>query len=189
MTTKPTIFLDIDGVAANFCKKALEVWDRPDLYPNMADVEVVLGLKDAPEVFWSRIYDYGIKFWTELEEYSWFQDLYSRLSDIAKVVFLTAPPRSADACAGKVLWLQKRFGSDFRDFIITNKKYYLKYHPKAVLIDDQEKNTDHWKDRAILFPQPWNKKNRLPNPDSIVDEICAEVEQKLSLLTTKSIKD
>lgn len=170
-----TIFLDMDGVCADFVKGALKAHGRLDLYgaPGVAWLPDSIGMSE--DEFWQPINVLGSEFWRVLEAYPWFRVLYAGLSNLAHVVFLSKPSRGASSATGKLLWLQDRFGQGFRDYIFTPRKRYLSRWPRAILVDDQDKNFEAWEGAKIRFPQPWNAAARPPDPATVVDEILTEV--------------
>jgi hypothetical protein len=171
-----TIFLDMDGVCADFVKGALAAHGRLDLYgaPDVTWLPDSIGMSE--DDFWPTINALGAAFWRALEPYPWFAALHEGLADLGHVVFLSKPSRGADSATGKLQWLQDRFGPEFRDYIFTPRKRYLSRWPRAILVDDQDKNLEAWDGApSILFPQLWNAAARMPDPARIVDEILAEV--------------
>lgn len=170
-----TIFLDMDGVCVDFVKGALAAHGRLDLYnaPGVTWLPDSIGMSE--DAFWPPINALGIEFWRALEPYPWFAALHEGLADLGHVVFLSKPSRGAGSATGKLQWLQDRFGPEFRDYIFTPRKRYLSRWPRAILVDDQDKNLEAWDGAKILFPQPWNAAGHAPSPVCIVDEILAEV--------------
>lgn len=162
-----TIYLDIDGVCTNFieaCIKAngfnsdevLKLWKNE--YRGEFRAFKVLGISN--KVFWKNIETTGEEFWSNMEPYPWFLDLYKKLNEIGKVHFLSSPSMAPNSLSGKLKWLQKYFGRDFRDYIITPNKELLA-HKNAYLIDDYPRNVEKFKEsggNGILFPQYWNTK-------------------------------
>ncbi|MEM7255565.1 MAG: hypothetical protein AAF493_29545 [Pseudomonadota bacterium] len=159
------IYLDIDGVCVDFIRPAfrahglepdplLGVWARDhvgDFFPHH-------GLGIDVDAFWTSIANAGERFWTDLEPYPWFQTLFSRLSELGHVVFCTSTTRAPSSASGKLRWIQKRFGREYADFILTAHKDRLA-HPNAFLIDDYDANVEKFSQRGghgIVFPQFWN---------------------------------
>jgi 5'(3')-deoxyribonucleotidase len=161
-SARPTILLDMDGVCVQFMSAAiyaqglnppvvLEGW--PKARWDIADVCNI-----EPSVFWGRIEAASPDFWINLKPYLYFDDMYAQLKAWGNVVFVTSPGWSAKAAQGKIAWLQKRFGVDFRNYIITNQKHLLA-QPRSILIDDFDKNCEEFVKAggyAVLFARPWN---------------------------------
>lgn len=163
-----TIYLDMDGVCVDFVKKVCTLYglpstryhqlmlDWPYLHPFEWNIEVILDTSEYN--LWKMIDDAGIDFWRDLVPYNWFKFLYDELSAIAPVYFLTKPSRNPDCVAGKLLWLQDRFGPKFRDYIFTPHKHLLA-QSGTVLIDDKISSIKSFNTHyghGILFPRPWN---------------------------------
>ncbi|MEQ9070708.1 MAG: hypothetical protein RLO18_28485, partial [Gimesia chilikensis] len=99
------------------------------------------------------------RFWAEFPPYPWLNELLTLLRETAPFTISTSPSRSAACASAKVEWLREHFQEPlYMDFMIGTQKYLLA-KPDVVLIDDQHKNIDQFREhggQAILFPQPWN---------------------------------
>ncbi|MDA1192867.1 MAG: hypothetical protein O3A46_14430 [Candidatus Poribacteria bacterium] len=169
----PVIYLDMDGVCADFVTAAVEangasmdemrrLWTGD--HAGEFHMHKLIGA--TLDGFWAKIDERGDAFWSELVEFEWFPDLYRSLREIAPVVFLSSPSYSPMSLSGKLVWLQQRFGRTFRDFILTGHKQQLACRG-AILIDDYDKNVDAFRragGEAILFPQLWNSNHALSDP-------------------------
>jgi 5'(3')-deoxyribonucleotidase len=163
-----TFFLDMDGVCCNFVKASAILFDKPDIeltwQPGVAKLRDVLKIDDA--TFWNKIDAQGSEFWLNMPEYPWFMDLYTSLKLLGDVVFCTSPSLDGNSFKGKIEWLQKRFGKEFRNYIFTSKKFYVANYPDSVLIDDDDEKILAFKKnggKTILFPQIWNQNYHLRN--------------------------
>lgn len=163
MVSKTRILLDLDGVSANFVKAVLDLYNKDyttsikTWQPNLYHVHTVLGV-EAHEM-WDRIDSLGAKFWYEIPEYEWFKELYDALCEIGDVYFCTSPSHNPFCAAGKVKWLQDRFGTKFRKYVLTNQKHLLA-NSDTILIDDSDRVVNKFyqhQGRVVLFPQPWNR--------------------------------
>ena len=134
---------------------------RGEFYPyKVMDIEM--------DTFWDRLAHEGESFWIGLQALPWFEDLYDSLSERGHVVFCTSSTRAPACVAGKLKWLQDRFGNDFQDYIFTAHKDRLA-HSGACLIDDFDLNVERFSARGgngILFPQFWNA-NHLVETDRL----------------------
>jgi len=156
-----TIFLDLDGVAVGFVESSLRLFGRDfaDIAwpPGQYDIAEALGMNRNH--FWETVNAAGVDFWRQLEPYTWFDELYRELARRGKVCFATSPTHSPNSAAGKMAWLKDRFGSDFKEFIITRRKHYLS-RSMTLLLDDSDKQVREFIRRgsgcAVLFPQIWN---------------------------------
>lgn len=161
-----TIYLDMDGVVANFHKAACLAHGKPELmdrYPLLEDVDKALGFPTR-EAFWARTYELDPYFWDHVEPFPWFPALYYVVVGLAKdghdVAFLSKPDHNPHSHMAKAHWLQTRIPANprFEDFVLTRRKELLA-HPGAVLVDDDPRELYQWIKRGghgILFKQPWN---------------------------------
>ena len=162
---RTTIFLDMDGVTANFVKGVCDVtgcsyekvwreWPK-----GQYDIKGPLGIAGTDaELF--AIIEQKETFWEDLEEFPWSADLYASLSQMGRVYFCSSPTWDANSIAGKHRWLQARFGKDFKDFVYTSHKYLLA-RPDTILVDDFEDHVNDFVDdtgraRGLLFPSKMN---------------------------------
>ncbi len=179
-----TIFLDVDGVLADFVAGAAKlhgttshalaaVWPA-DVY----DMVEVLGISQA--AFWKPINEAGADFWSALDPLDNALWLYAELRKIAPVVLLTSPSHDASSTAGKVAWIQRVFGSGFRDYLIGPSKHACAHH-RSVLVDDFDQNVGKFSEHggiAVLYPQLWNSRRaqRWDAHEIAVHEVRAHIE-------------
>lgn len=162
-----TVFLDMDGVLADFvggyCK--LTGRDREELeerwlteHPGEWMLPKVLGC--SLEEFWEPINKAGEEFWTGLEPTRHFWDII----DAVEICYsgdwfiLSSPSRCHSSHSGKVKWLKNMFGSSFDRFMLTPHKELLA-GPDRILIDDSDRNCDLFEakgGRAYVFPTVGN---------------------------------
>lgn len=166
-----TILVDMDGVGVAFVDRACQVhgvrFDEDTWPRGEYDIAKVLGLDE--ESFWREIDRRGVKFWRGLEAYPWFERLHTELTNIGLVYFASTPNHSPSSAAGKILWLQDRFGKEFRDYVLTQDKHLLGRRG-CILIDDCNAVVDAFNRRGgcgILFPQVWNSNYGLIQEDRI----------------------
>jgi hypothetical protein len=169
-----TVFLDLDGVCCDWMSACLRVHGYAgsveDLWrdhPGEYDPAKLLGISTSQ--MWKKIDDAGFEFWRDLEPYPWMQDLLDAAhSRKARVLFLTAPSLGTDCIKGKLEWMQKHCGRQFRDYVITEAKY-LCARPAALLVDDNQKQVTQFMaagGHALMPAQPWNNRG-MPMPHVI----------------------
>ncbi|MEO0444581.1 MAG: hypothetical protein AAF191_00750 [Verrucomicrobiota bacterium] len=177
------IFVDIDGVLADFTASALRVHGRSEMIDQWPkgerDIPKVLGISRSQ--YWRAIEAEGSDFWRELEPYPWFRELIDLVQSTAPFSLLTAAPLAPSSVAGKVAWIDHHFpkveGRRFRDFFIGSSKW-LMAAPDRVLIDDAEMLVDRFSEaggHGILFPQVWNRDHNAKDPLATVARRLAEV--------------
>lgn len=148
----------VGEVCRTYCKDLAEVqanWPK-----GVYNICSVIGITENH--MWSQVDSEGISFWRNMPEYSWFEYLYKAFKRRGDVYFLTTPSRNPFCVAGKVAWMQDRFGAGFRNFILTPHKKLLAA-PDRILIDDFDRNVDKFREaggNAVLFPQIWNTSNK-----------------------------
>ena len=149
-----TVFLDIDGVLADFNKTATKIINAP--YP--------------PTKYWwwdsfkdgkSRVNAAcDISFWENL---NWMPDgkkILALIEDYFSTIYLlTAPMEHSGSYTGKIKWVYRHIPSYNRKTIITpiNKSVFAK--PGVLLIDDSSDNVKDFKlmgGEAVLVPRAWN---------------------------------
>jgi 5'(3')-deoxyribonucleotidase len=155
-----TFMLDMDGVCCDWVTAGLKTVGKEELIgnwkPGVRDLEEMTGL--SYDELWSKIDAEGSEWWRNLEPFPWFKELYNCLGEAGDVVFCTSPSWDSNSLKGKIEWMHDKFGRSFREYILTNHKYYVARH-NTVLIDDNDKQCQNFiahGGRAILFPQPWN---------------------------------
>ena len=159
------LLVDMDGVLVDFVTAALRLHDRLEVLEDWPagewDMPEAMGIS-SPE-FWGSISEAGADFWASLEPYPWCDELLELVQSTGPWCILTSPSGDPFCAAGKITWLQKRWGRGFRDFLIGPPKWICA-RPDQLLIDDNDTNIDNFRDRGghgILFPQPWNRNHGL----------------------------
>lgn len=180
-----TILLDMDGVCCDLQGEIARMHDVGHLMSNWPAgfkyVNEVLGISLEEE--WSFIMKNRPRLWETLPEFSWFPQLYQSLSEMGNVVFCTSPTVDPVSTSGKLIWLQHRFGRQFRDYVMTEKKHLLA-RDDAILVDDDEDNVAEFAangGHGVLFPQPWNGGSTLTYDDSKVDQVVEAVRMAAAL--------
>lgn len=170
------IFLDMDGVCVDIHIEILRYngipVERLQTYPKGEwYLEKALN---CPVAFCDET-----EWWRNLPETPWFKELYSILHQMDEVYFLSSPKAAPHAASGKILWLQDRFGADFRHFILTSHKHIFA-RPDAILFDDREKYCEDFiraGGRAIVVPSIGNS---VPEPEDMVAYLLEEYQRVAS---------
>jgi 5'(3')-deoxyribonucleotidase len=151
------IFLDMDGVVADFVSGAIEAADLPLKHDDIKTWDFFKPYMTATE-FWKRIHD-TYEFWEGLEPYPWAQDLVDLCKQYGDVIFLSDSSHDDNAPSGKVKWLRRHgfLAPDSSNYMLGRQKHLLGYgDANWVLIDDSKDNCKSWESISILFPQRWN---------------------------------
>jgi 5'(3')-deoxyribonucleotidase len=160
------IFLDVDGVLADFAGAAARLHGRTqplDSWWPRGAYSMAAVLNISGDEFWAPINAAGSDFWRDLEVLPHFEAMIAALHP-RRFTLLTSPSREPSCLQGKLEWIHKVFGSKFRDYVITPRKHLLA-HPLcgAILIDDLPSNCHDFEmagGEAILFPTLYNKEHR-----------------------------
>jgi hypothetical protein len=166
------IYLDMDGVLANFAGSAAALFHKNEeglVWPEIvkstgktvSSIHVPLGLESEDEL-WDKINEKGTEFWENLEFYPWRDELWDLCESIADTMICTSPARYGECALGKTRWLQAWKGEAFRKYIFIPGRKHLLAAPGTVLIDDYDKKAEEfgtctgaW---GLIFPRKWNKK-------------------------------
>lgn len=148
------IFLDMDGVMADFVSGAIEAAALP-LTHDQVDRWNFFEPYMSAEEFWEHIHD-TYEFWEGLEPYPWAQDLVELCKQYGEVIFLSDSSHDDNAPSGKVKWLRRHgfLNADSSNYMLGHQKYLLG-HNDGLLIDDSPANCSKWRGKYILFPQKW----------------------------------
>jgi 5'(3')-deoxyribonucleotidase len=160
------IFLDVDGVVANFVTPVMKVFGSPITNETLHsyDISDVLGM--SYKDMWEHPVIASMDFWASLPKMPWADEVVAFLASRGELAFLTQPIRSPQCLAGKKAWMAQHFPDV--PFFIANKKVLLA-RPGLTLIDDYHKNVNEWRDRGgkgVLFPAAYNQLGHMDDPMS-----------------------
>lgn len=151
----PQLFLDNDGVMANFNKLAREI-----LGMEPRDFEDAYGSKQ----FWRELQDYrspeGLGFFESLELMPDAMTLFNAIKHLDPII-LTGAPQGDWARGQKLRWRKKRF-SETR-MIVCPSKDKIKYieGPGDVLVDDTLKYRQLWEEGGGVFVHHTNARDTI----------------------------
>ena len=74
-------------------------------------------LGESGNVMWRAIDAAGADFWHDVEPFPWCHDLFAACRSVAPTYLLTSPSLHPSSLAGKLAWMQRQFGRDFRDYL------------------------------------------------------------------------
>lgn len=156
------IFLDVDGVLADFVGGVHKALNGPVPYPWKTQYDN-----------WNWHLDQGwsveqvdtictIEFWANLE---WMKDGKAILNSVLKhckatdIYLLTIPMSNYQSASGKILWIRKNIPWLEKQAIITASPKSLFARSDRILIDDKADNVTKFVEaggRGILVPRYWN---------------------------------
>lgn len=161
-----TILLDMDGVLTDMIQGAAVVFNKdydellkrwpPGVY------EIQVGFNMSSSRFYKALQEHGEDFWANLPPYPYALDFYEYCKSIAPTYILSTPTLDPSSLSGKLRWLNKWFGSNFRNYIFTAHKQMCARHTH-VLIDDRVSNVEAFREhggQAILWPTPFNPRHQ-----------------------------
>ena len=150
------IFLDLDGVIAEFMYAACDVHDKPHDWPKYNHYESWGMTRDE---FWRPINMMGTGFYMDVVKPApWAERLIAtcRKAD-PELVVLTDSTDNMPGVYGKHLWIERMFGVGTK--VSYTREKHLLAAPGRLLIDDNPQNCEAFAmfgGSALLFPRPWN---------------------------------
>jgi len=161
------VFLDMDGVIADFTRGALEYvgLSIPPFKTLRWDFINQLGL--PVETFWRTLSHKD--FWANLPVLEDGRELYNIIADVVgpgNIVVLSSGIVEG-SCDGKRLWLRRHFPLLEKTAVFGSVKDQLAA-PCKILVDDHQANIDAFRaagGRAIIVPRPWNELAYLTDDD------------------------
>ena len=167
---KGTVFVDIDGVLADFIRPAfasLGVCLREErCYPSSAGWDCVKAfnmLASTPisiNDFWNSFNRH--EFWAALPIYDYACPLLEYLGEAvgkSNVLLASSATLSPASASGKVEWIQKQLPAWIRRQYFIGSKKHLLAGSHRILIDDSYDNCLAFRQhggKTIMVPRPWN---------------------------------
>lgn len=164
------VYLDMDGVLADFISRAAQLHSRSfkDLWVNSPKNRGKFWIDEAwgltREEFWSPIIN-DQEFWSELDIYPKARELVDTLNKYVgegNLYLLTAPAPYPGCYAGKMEWILTNF-PELKNKLILTKHKGLLAKPDTLLVDDADHNFESFikaGGRAVLLPRPWNSEHK-----------------------------
>jgi 5'(3')-deoxyribonucleotidase len=160
------IYLDMDGVLADFIGGFLDIHNRSDLYNKYIAGEYPMDwafegeFGHDEEAWWKPIREQGkTYFWENLEPYPYSGNVVKAVKETGLEWYICTTPyyKNSDCVTGKINWLHKYLGP-IENIIMIKDKYRLA-NENSFLIDDSDRNIEKFIKAgggACLFPQTWN---------------------------------
>ncbi len=172
------ILCDLDGVCSFWEKATAKVCNvdlnNKEIREQLKNEDCIEDIIGGMNKMWKLIDDAGEDYWENMEILPWAKKLYKELNKRTKdFCFLTSPALNPISASGKIKWLRKHFGEDFKDFLIGSNKYFCA-GPNSLLIDDNEKKCKKFKEyggKVFLWPNPI----KLIDGDISIDETFEEL--------------
>lgn len=170
---KLRIFVDMDGVCSWWEKSAAKTlgidYDDPKIREQLKNGKRLEDFVGGDDKMWPMIDAEGEKWWANMPKLPWADRLFSLIvKETDDFCFLTSPSDNPVCAAGKIQWLQKHFGKEFKNFLIGKNKH-LCAGPNSLLIDDDDKKCE-------MFRKYGGHVFQWPHPIKIVDGDMTEDE-------------
>jgi hypothetical protein len=176
------VFLDLDGVLADWVGRAVETFG---LYVGSPAVDRVLasdpyGIDQLirKEDLWTRIDAEGDRWWSDIKPFPWAKYLFDKIDEVTEgnACILSMPGWYEDTWAGgsgvgKVQWLRREIGTE--KFLFGKCKHFCA-SPNAMLIDDSADMCGRFRDAggsAALFPNVYGWEVACPQWHVFIDPI------------------
>lgn len=157
------VFLDMDGVIADFNKGIVEAvglevcpFTDPKNHGVWEYTDIISITRDE---FWAHCTS---EFFEELDPthdahriVNYLEGRFGRQN----ICILSSPPLNPESMVGKQRWLAKHFRQYQRQFFFGTKKGFAA-HAGSLLVDDADHNIDEFSEaggQAFLYPRPWNR--------------------------------
>lgn len=155
------VFLDMDGVLADFVGAIHRAHGRPNCYDDPAnfgkfDFEKIWGM--SLEEVWTID---TFEFWDTIEKTPEADAIVKFAVDWVgweNIAIVTFPSDGPGCVPGKRAWMKRHFPKLAHQMVFTSFKQALAYHD-SILIDDADKNVTAFRNAgglAVLLPRPWN---------------------------------
>ena len=161
------VFLDLDGVLADFTGGAHRAFNIPYAYANYPYTKGLWDWFVEAGLTWDEVDSVcNAEFWAGLEWMFDGIDIYYAVRKFTRQTgsslnLLTTPMKNINSTIGKLTWIQEHLGENRRkQALITGADKKIFAGPDTLLIDDRDKNVEEFKavgGQAILVPRPWNK--------------------------------
>jgi hypothetical protein len=182
-----TVYLDLDGVLADFCRQASLVHRL-----TYGEMDKRFADPTTPPCWWN-----GTKFWEPINEQSewfwvsmpmtvWAREVFAFVLDWtrwngADLHILTAPSLHSSSYGGKAAWVRAMLGPQALDNTIMTRFKYRLANNWALLIDDSPKQVEEFREHegnAILFPNRFNdQRNVIEAPNAYLEEFQVGLEE------------
>jgi len=168
------VFLDVDGVLANWCKGAHRVHNLPydqDVWPYARGTKGWDWYKELGITTKQLFEPMGYEFWRTLEWEPWGAQLYGKLYQRFRdrLYLLTSPALTKGAVDGRLAWISDNMPSMRERTLIGSCKEACA-NPDTVLIDDCSANVRTFMDaggQGVLVPRAHNELHYMRNPDVV----------------------
>jgi len=155
-----TIFVDLDGVLADFISAAITAAELPITADQVQHWNFFQEYLDEEE--FSKRIDNTMYFWDDLPVYPWAHELVEYLKTKGDIVYCTSPGNHDEAATGKLNWLRRHgfLSKHSKNYVLTHYKWLLAGRDR-ILVDDSDDQSYRFVNmggHSVVFPQKWNMK-------------------------------
>lgn len=151
------IFLDCDGVLADFHGAACEVHGKPKETADRWNFYENWGM--THNEFWKPIQELGESFYMDyVKPLPWAATVWHLCNEADDVIIATTCAHHPEGLMGKRRWVNYYMPDDEAEMIFITRKELLA-SPRRLLIDDNDDNIDAFRrygGTAWTFPRDWN---------------------------------
>ncbi len=159
MIKQPQLFLDCDGVLADFDKLATKVF-------GMLPIEY--ELKYGNEKFWMELVNHT-NFYYNLDLLPDAMELYNAVKHLEPVILTGCKARFPKSCQEKRDWVVKQFGPAQKVIVCESKEKSLHMEAGDIIIDDFEKYKPLWTDKGGIWITHVSAKQSLEELKKYID--------------------
>lgn len=180
------IFLDLDGVMADFNGGVLGWYKADDPYKNPANlgkfgVDKLIGI--PAKEFWAGLtYD----FWVSLQPHNDAFEILGLLEEQfgkENICILSSPPNTnaGAAASGKIEWIEKHLPDYSRRFLLGSCKHFCA-NSNTLLVDDYDKNINLFKEhggKTLFIARPWNSAHNKNTIEFLKEQLSCQQEYSI----------
>jgi 5'(3')-deoxyribonucleotidase len=146
------LFLDCDGVLANFDKLATEILGG--MYSR--DYEEKFGT----DAFYAALDSHG-SFFKSLELLPDALELFDAVKHLHPIILTGAPMNMPSSFFHKIDWIEEKFGINQRFIICQSKNKFLYCSEGDIIVDDWPKHSQKWIDQGGIWVHHDNAKSSI----------------------------
>ena len=174
------IYIDLDGVCADFTKSASEIFNHKDTPVNLPE-------KYAPWTYEGENHDRldvimeSYDFWINLDPYPWSKSLVELCQKYGDTRFLSKARPNSGCMAGKMDWILKHFPEMEYKTILTTQDKWICSNNNSTLIDDDLRHKEEWTNGSGYYYH-WAELKGCEEGNLIAEERIINLEKFLSHL-------
>lgn len=173
------VYLDVDGVLASFNKAMYQVFGLPYSYHFIEKWHWFPTIHQTTETVSAKCTFDVVSNFEWIHDGRTIFDLVATKFNQKNIYLLTTPMPNVEFASGRWAWIKKHLPDFYWQTIICPAPKKLLAKPDTLLIDDNTKNVDEFRQaggQTILVPRPWNSLHLFADKSAeIVKQQLAEV--------------